>query len=421
MSNAALFDDKKWWSNSMLAPWLVCLGAGCFFLYEFFQLNVFDVINVALRDDFNLDATRLSWLSSAYLWANLIFLLPAGMILDRYSVKKVIMVSLSICVLGTFGFAFARHFPLAFFCHFLTGIGNAFCFLSCVILVSRWFDPRRQGLVIGLIVTMAFVGGMLAHAPFAYLVMQLGWRSAVLLDGALGVVILFALGMILQDRPKGAKVENKAHTHTSFKTILCNQQTWLAGLYTSCLNLPIMVLCVLWGVNYLTEAHNLSVLAASEVVSLILIGSIFGCPLAGYMSDRQGKRKPLMLFCSLLSLAVVMLLVKTGPLSIAWLSLMFFLLGLFSGAQVIGYPVVAESNAAHATGTATALASMVIMGGGAVAQILFGKLLNLHTDRISGAYTAADFDYAMWLFPVAMGIAVLAVLKMKETHCKRVE
>ena len=63
---------------------------------------------------------------------------------------------------------FCFYFTACFF-HFLSGIGNAFCFLSCVVLVAHWFPPRRQALVIGLLVTMAFTGGMMAHTPFAYL------------------------------------------------------------------------------------------------------------------------------------------------------------------------------------------------------------------------------------------------------------
>jgi len=145
--------------------WLICLSAGLFFFYEFFQLNIFDVINPSLRADFEINALQLSWMSSMYLWADILFLIPAGIILDRYSTYWVIIIAMSVCVLGTLGFALTHSFAWASFFHFLSGIGNAFCFLACVVLVSRWFPPRRQALVIGSIVTMAFLGGMMAHTP----------------------------------------------------------------------------------------------------------------------------------------------------------------------------------------------------------------------------------------------------------------
>ncbi len=151
--------DSEWSTDYGIMAWVICLSAGLFFFYEFFQLNLFDVINLPLREEFRLDAVQLSFMSSAYLWADILFLLPAGIILDRYSTRLVILLSMAVCVLGTICFALTHSFILACFFHFLTGIGNAFCFLSCVVLVSRWFPSRRQALVIGCLVTMAFIGG----------------------------------------------------------------------------------------------------------------------------------------------------------------------------------------------------------------------------------------------------------------------
>src|SRR4029078_4784804 len=123
-------------------------------------------------------------MSSAYLGADILFLLPAGIILDRFSTRRVILTAMLVCVIGTVGFAITDSFILASFFHFLSGIGNAFCFLSCVVLVSHWFPPRRQALVIGSLVTMAFLGGMMAHTPFAHLNDSYGWRNSLLIDGA---------------------------------------------------------------------------------------------------------------------------------------------------------------------------------------------------------------------------------------------
>ena len=114
--------------RTILQPWLICFAASLFFFYEFFQLNLFDVINQPLRDEFHIDAAQLSWMSSTYVWANVLFLLPAGVILDRCSTRKVILAAMAICVLGTLGFALTTVFSWAAFFHAMTGIGNAFCF-----------------------------------------------------------------------------------------------------------------------------------------------------------------------------------------------------------------------------------------------------------------------------------------------------
>lgn len=405
-----------------LMAWLVCLSAGLFFFYEFFQLNIFDVINQPLRNDFHLNATQLSWMSSSYLWADILFLLPAGIILDRYSTRTVILAALLLCVIGTVGFALTNSFMMASIFHFLAGIGNAFCFLACVVLVSRWFPARRQALVIGSVITMAFLGGMMAHTPFAHLTDSFGWRNALLIDGAIGAFLLLWISMVVKDAPNKKSVRQQQAQQAvlpGFLDSLFNRQTWLAGFYTSFLNLPIMVLCALWGASYLQQVHHLSDIAASNVVMLIFTGSIIGCPLVGWLSDNQGRRKPLMLIGAIATLVSVIPLFMDIALSEWQLSLLFLSLGFFSSTQVIAYPLIAESNAPENTGVATGIASVLIMGGGGVGQVLFGWLIQNHAGVISQHYTTADFQFAMWMFPLTAIAALLAVFLTRETYCKR--
>lgn len=404
-----------------LMAWVVCFSAGLFFFYEFFQLNVFDVINQPLRDDFHIDAQQLSGMSSMFLWGNILFLLPAGVILDRFSVRWVILSAMLVCLLGTIGFALTSSFYWASFFHFLSGIGNAFSFLACVVLVSRWFPPRRQALVVGCLVTMAFIGGMMAHTPFAYLTTAYGWRHALLFDGFLGVFLLIWMLCFVKDRPKTMKnpVDTNAPTSSShFLQALMNSQNWLAGIYTCCLNLPIMVICALWGASYLQVVHRMTELASSNIVSLIFLGSIVGCPLAGWLSDRAGRRKPLMIVGAFFTLLTLLPLMMGWVLSETTLSLLCFLLGFFTSTQVISYPFIAESNRSEQVGLATALASILIMGGAGIGQLLFGWLMQYHTGLLSQTYTTADFQFAMWMFPMAALVALLAVLLSRETYCK---
>ena len=422
MSHSVAVDSRAFVPRGDLMAWVVCLSAGLFFLYEFFQLNIFDVINQPLRDDFHIDATQLSWMSSAYLWADILFLLPAGVILDRFSTRKVILSAMSVCILGTVGFALTDSFILASFCHFLSGIGNAFCFLSCVVLVSHWFPPRRQALVIGSLVTMAFVGGMMAHTPFAYLYDMFGWRRALLIDGAIGAVILLWIYMVVSDKPEDspAKINtNQGQIIAGFIKALSNPQNWLAGFYTSFLNLPIMVLCALWGASYLQTVHQLPEMAASNVVSLIFMGSIIGCPLAGWLSDTQGRRKPLMIVGAVATLIIVLPFFLHITLSQWMLSTLFFALGFFTSTQVISYPLIAESNSADNTGASTGIASVIIMGGGGVGQVLFGWLVAHHAGTAVTTYTVADFQFAMWMFPITAIVALIAAILTRETNCKR--
>lgn len=408
--------------------YFVCFACALFFFYEFIQMQMFNAINDSLREAFNTSATDLSFLSSTYLWGDLLLLLPAGVLLDRYSTRKVVIYAMLMCIVSTFGFALTYDIRVAGFWHFLAGTGNAFCFLACVILVARWFPSNKQAMIIGMVITIALLGGMSAQAPLASMAAYLGWRKALWMVGILGVFLLMVIIKFVEDTPVSYVYRN-ADSETSvwreLKQVVRNKQNHFVGFYTSLLNLPIMVLCALWGSPALMSLHGVSSMQASTIISMIFVGSIIGCPLAGWISDNMGLRRKPMIWGAVLSILTISALMVNQQLSFAILSILFFFLGFFTSTQVISYPVVAESNSHQLTATATGLASLIIMGGGAVGQLVFGKLLDLHWQGtlLNGArvYVAADYHFAMLMFPVSFLVALLASFVTKETYCSQTQ
>ncbi len=203
---------------------------------------------------------------------------------------------------------------------------------------------------------------MMAHTPFAYLVHHYSWREALLIDGGMGILIFLWILLIVRDEPYSAQRTPPSISMSYFLKVLGEKQNWLAGFYTSCLNLPIMVICALWGASYVQVVHHLSHVAASNVVSQIFIGSIIGCPLVGWLSDKMSARKPLMLFGAIATLLLTLPFLFGSVFSETLLGCIFFALGFVTSTQVITYPLIAESNAKEYTGAATGIASVIIMG-----------------------------------------------------------
>lgn len=410
--------------------WLVVFSAALFFFYEFIQMHMFNAISNDLMKTFHVSASQLGNLSAMYLYADVIFLLPAGILLDRASTKKVMVAAISLCILGTGAFALSTSFWAAATCHFLAGIGNAFCFLSCIRLASRWFPGKMLAMVIGLIVTFAMAGGMIAETPLTYLNQWIGWRHALLCNAALGVIILLLILGFVRDYPIGYEQQHQRQVDQldslgfwgSIRLALANPQNWLAGIYTSFLNLPIMLLCALWGNMYLRQIDGLTSLEASNVVSMIFLGTIIGGPLVGACSDRMSLRKLPMILGALLSVIIIVTIIYSHDLSYHALLPLFFLLGLLTSSQVLAYPVITESNNRIVTSTATALGSILIMGGAALFQLLFGIIMDLNWQGLMQdgvrVYPNDAFQSAMLIFPTTFAIALVCAFLLRETHCK---
>lgn len=416
-----------------IQPWIVVFSASLFFFFEFLQMNMFNALNPSLYKAFHLtDSTQLGQLSACFMYSMVLFLFPAGMILDRFSTKKVILAAMSSCVLFVFLFSLTTALWQGEICRLMTGIGDAFCLLACVRLASRWFPPKHMALVVGLIVTLAMIGGMVAQTPLTELTKAVGWRTALHIDAIVGVVMLLIILFFVQDYPAGTKAFFDAQ-HASLEKLgffhalrgtVTNIQNWLGGFYVSLVNLPLMLLGSTWGGWYLTQTQHLSTIDASYVTSLLFLGMIVGSPIVGWLSDKIERRKMPMILGVIASLIVILSIMYLPNLSFDYLKTLFFILGFVISSQIIGYPLVAESNPSILTGTAEGLASVLIMSGGFLIPV-FPMLLNLRWNHamINGIpdYSLQNYHLAFLIMPIAFLIALIASFCVKETYCRAFE
>lgn len=413
-------------TNRKYSPWIVCLSAALFFFYEFIQSNMFSSIAVDVMADFHIDAESYSWLSSIYFLANVIFLFPAGAILDRFSTKRVILISLGLCVFGTFLFAQSNSYFVALICRFLTGIGSAFCFLACVRLASRWFSASRMASATGIIVTFAMTGGMIAQTPLTLLIEHFDWRTAIQLDAFLGIIIFVIILLLVKDYPVGSELMEKEHQNRlkkmgifgCMRTAYFQIRNILCGLYASLMNMPIVILGAMAGGIYLMQADHMSRLDASYATSLLFIGALIGAPVAGWISDYFQRKRSFMIMGTLLSLGIMWMLLYQHSLSVFSVWTLFFLLGLVTSTQILSYPMVAENNPHELTATAVSVVSIMTQGGPFLYQNLFGYWLQVDWDGkiVDGVpmYSWMDYQNALWIIPIGFLVALAAAFFLKE-------
>jgi|JI10StandDraft_1071094.scaffolds.fasta_scaffold22214_1 MFS family permease len=407
-------------AKSAILPWIVCFSASLFFAYELLQLHVMNALSPMLIKDLSLNATEFATLCSTYLWADVIFLLPAGIILDRFSVRRVILVALFFCLLGTAGLSQSNSLAFASICHFFSGIGNAFCFLSCIMLISRWFPKERHAFLIGLMITIGMLGGVIAQRPFSLLAEHFSWRQALLIDALIGIGLFAVIFTFVKDAPSHVKVakEQSLPFFQGVKRSILNFHNICCGLFTSFLNMPLMVISAVFGSLFLTQVHHIELTTASTIVSMICMGTIVGSPLFGWASDKIGRRLPLMVFGALSSIALFPLILYLPHPTPQTFAALFFALGFLTSAQTLGYPAITENNPKELTGTSMGVAAVIIMGLPALIQPLAGKLLDWNWDRtmVDGTpfYTASDFHLAFLIFPIGFAISLLTLLKLKD-------
>ncbi|MDF1684209.1 MAG: MFS transporter [Legionellaceae bacterium] len=403
-------------------PWLVCFSASLFFFYQFIQGNMFASLGDHVMRDFGIEADKMVYLSSIYYFANVAFLIAAGIVLDRCSIKKTLVLSMLICVISTFLLAYTQSFYLALTYRFIAGVTSAFCFLGPIRLATRWFPPKKMALITGAIVTMAMCGGLVAQYPITAIALHVGWRGAVLNVAWLGVLIFVLMLWWIQERPEAHQdpVHETLPMWTTWKACLSRQPIF-SGLYTSLMNLPIAVLGAAMGKLYLMQRLGATQAEASWVNGMLFFGAMLGGPLFGFFSDKLGRRLFPMKLGALFSLMTV-LCILYAPVSAGVMAVLFFLLGLVTAAQVISYVLVAESSSPVMVATALSVVSLFTQGGYLVYQNIFSKILVKcgGVELIGGTpvYPLASYQTAALILPAAFLISLLLTFGLKETFAK---
>ncbi|MCW5589512.1 MAG: MFS transporter [Legionellales bacterium] len=403
--------------NNKLQAWLAFLSSSLFLFYCFILINLFNINSQKLMNHFAINSVSLGYLSSAFFYANFIFIFPAGILIDRIATRKLILIAMIIAVTTTFTFILTNNYYIAFISRFLSGMAGAFCFLGSIHLASRWFKPQQMGFVLGLLITIAMLGGLMAQAPLNYLGHTWGWRQAIMGIGILGIGFLIFMWVFLHTNPN-YHFNRIQENHTKNNPMLFaikNYHNWAGAIYAAMVNAPIFILGAIWGNLYLTQSQHLSEHNASLITSLLFIGTIVGSPLIGLLSDKIKNRKQPMFICAILAFIVSLFLLSNNHLSIIYLAILFFLFGMIAGAQSLSFTITTELNPSNITGSANSIISAVVVVSGFVFQPLFGSLITYNTHL---QFSNNDIHLGMMIFPVLFAIAIFCVFWLKETGAK---
>ena len=409
--------------------WLVTIIVSLFFFYEFGLGTVFNSLSKPIMESYQLSVVSLGFLSSLYFYSDILFLIPAAILLDKYSPKTCIITALLICSTGIIAVSVAHDFYTLAISRLLMGFGGSFSLVGCIRIATNWFPAKKLGFVIGIIIAIGMLGGWFAQHPLALLVNYLDWRSALLVVGILGFVIVLLIALFVRSTPKKLRelrtVQKKSLRNMPVKNIikmaLSNPQTWYCAFYTGLINVATFMLGGLWANEYLTHAKNgFNALDAASITGFLFLGMIVGFPFWGFISERLQKRKSPMIAGSILSI-ITIFLIMFSPGNIIWFSFLFFALGFTTSAQTIAYPVVGEINSMNVTSTATSIVSInSLLWGGVIAEPLFAYLMLLGGKLFhTSINNAIVFQFAIWIVPVAFILSLVFSLLIKETYCQR--
>jgi MFS family permease len=414
--------------NSSFRPWLIwALGAG-FFLTEYFARVSPSVMLPDLMRSFNADALALGTLSACFYLAYIPMQLPVGMLVDKFGPHKLLTIMAFLCGLSCYLFGVAHVMWLGQLGRLLMGFSASFAFVGTLKLASMWFPARRFGLLAGLTQGLGMLGAVIGEAPTAVAVHHIGWRNTMYIMAVVIIVLAVFIGIIVRDKPAtptaSIKPENKVGIWHGLILVLKNSRSWVNAGYIGLLYAPSAAFAELWGVNFLTQTYHWPRTLAGAAIGTIFIGWTIGGPATGWISDRIGRRKPLLMFSAVCGMLFMGSVIYIPHLSVITVFALLFLYGMTNTGVAISYAVASEINAPQINGTSMAFANMASVLIGALFQPIIGYILDKlwtgHMQHGIRVYSSSNYHWALLALPICSLLSFVFAWFVKETHCRNV-
>jgi predicted MFS family arabinose efflux permease len=398
---------------------------------SFFQRFAPAGIAADLVAAFNTSASSLGALAATYFYVYTVMQVPTGILVDTLGPRRILLIGGLVGGVGSLLFALASGLELALVGRTLIGLGVSVTFIAMLKIIAVSFDERRFATLVGLAMLIGNLGSVLAGAPLSWLAQVVSWRHIFVALAAMSLLLGVACWVLLREQSVGAGPSKPKPTIdrslvlSGLLSVLKNRDNWP----TVCVNFGIcgsfFAFAGLWATPFLTQAHGLSRAAAANHVSLYFVGFALGCMFMGALSDRLGKRKPVLIATSHLYLLIWLVLLWDLALPLLASYALFTLMGLVTAGFTLTWSCAKEVNAPQLSGISTSVTNMAGFLAGAILQPLVGWVMDQRwqgglTSTGARLFTADDYHAGLLLLAAVAAFGALSSWWIRETGCRNI-
>ena len=361
----------------------------------------------AIELDFVLDRSQTSLPYSMTMIGFAIGNLVFGKLLDRFGLFFILMGATVFIAVGFFAATFSTTILMFSSIQFFIGLGTAVSFAPLISDISHWFKKYR-GIAVAVAASGNYFSGAMSSLILAETLNNYGWRTVYIILGLACLIVVLPLGWILNknkiNKSKGylnTKLEYMPSLKTSHLTYLLG----VAGI-SCCVAMSMPQVHI---VSYCIDLGFGSAVGG-EMLSLMLIGGVLSRLFFGFIADKVGGIRTLMISSALQCLTLFFYLPFDGLASLLMVS---FLFGLSQGGIVPSYAIVVREYMPSAVaGTKIGFIVMATIVGMAFGGFLSGWIFDL-----TGSYQAAFINGILWNF-LNFGIIAFVYFRSNENNKK---
>jgi MFS family permease len=401
-------------SGGMKAAGVAWLITAVYYFYQYTLRSAPAVMMPQLAEAFGLSTMGVASLVGLFYYGYSPFSLVAGVAMDRLGPRRVVPLGAAAVGVGALLFGLGGS-TAASVGRLLQGAGGVFALVGAVYIATTSFPASRAATLIGATQMFGMAGGSAGQFLVGPAIAAgLPWSRFWLLMGVAGLAIAAGLFVLLpQNRPAPHPGDWLREAVGAMGTVFRNPQSILCGMIAGLLFIPTTIFDMIWGVRYLQEARGYEYASAVIRSATVPLGWIIGCPLLGFLSDRLGRRKPVIAAGAGVLLACLAWILY-GPADLLPPYVLGTVAGVASGAAMLPYTVIKEANPPALSGTATGVVNFLNFTFSALLGPLFAWILR----TVAGGTGSMELEHYQTAFQpllYGVGLAIVLTFLLKET------
>lgn len=342
------------------------------------SLSAINIAIPAIGDELNVDAEALSWIPTAMLWGNVVFLLPIGRLADKYGRKRVFSLGVILYIVSSALIFITHDIFMLLFVRVLQGIAGSMVYGTGLAIIGAIYANSSRGQALGIAGSSVYFGLTMGPLVGGWLIMDWGWRSIIWMPAivaGVSLVVLYALvkgewrtqdapsidwqglsifalavtvfvvGMGLISEPAFMLVAalgvvlfgvfirhqlNRENPLLKIRAVKANRmlnRSLLAGFFVYGSSFSLVFLLSM----YLQYVHAMTPVEAGQIVMIQTLVMMILSPIAGRLSDRYEARLLSTLGCALFAIGYLLMSQVDGQTSIPYIITVVVFVGLGFG------------------------------------------------------------------------------------------
>lgn len=383
---------------------LLCLGWTVMWIYRPVLTAIFPEVQKTIGPQSN---TELGLIASCYFFAYTAMQIPAGMLVDKFGKKAVVIPGFILFAIAALLIGNAHSITMIYAGSLLAGLGCGSYYGSAWSLSAENIPSEHRGFASAIINTGSALGMGISLLATSFLVKSWGmpWQYMLYIIAALLLCLVAGFAIIIKEQPKlkQAQQANTQNAQTTVPTQTNDKHSFFSiqmiasyiMYFATCYG---YYMIVSWLPNFLETERGFTGGSIGSASSLVAFAAIPGALIISKISDKfRSKRLSFIIVLEIVAAATLLTTVQSTTITFLLAGLIFY--GLFGKLTVepILISHVAETAPKNNYGTSFGVFNFFGMSSSVIAPPLTGYLADITGTKITGFY-------------VAIGILIVATL-----------